>query len=107
MSPSEQTGPRQQRPDRPDPLAMSAAEKVAAEWEARHDVAARGHHAAPGGVQHYLAESRVREGAGQSGATASAAVPDRRSPTTAAGGGGPVDPAARRRRRWWPVGRRR
>jgi hypothetical protein len=40
---------------------MTAAEKVMAEWEARHDVAARGSRATPGAVQLYLAESRLRE----------------------------------------------
>jgi hypothetical protein len=51
---------RPRRPH-PDPLAMTPAEKVAAEWEARHDVAARGRHVSPDAVQHYLAESRTRE----------------------------------------------
>jgi hypothetical protein len=40
---------------------MSPAEKVMCEWEARHDVAARGSRATPGAVQLYLAESRLRE----------------------------------------------
>lgn len=41
-----------------DPLQMSVAEKLACEWEARHDVAARGRvtHVAP--VQHYLQHVR-------------------------------------------------
>ncbi|MQA34644.1 hypothetical protein [Modestobacter roseus] len=45
----------------PDPLAMSPAEKLAAEWEARHDVAARGHRVPPDAVQHYLAQHRVAQ----------------------------------------------
>jgi hypothetical protein len=51
---------RRNRPH-PDPLAMTPAEKVVAEWEARHDVAARGSRATPGAIQLYLAESRSRE----------------------------------------------
>ena len=51
------------RPDRrhPDPLTMTAAEKLICEWEARHDVAARGSRAVPGALQHYLSETRSRE----------------------------------------------
>ena len=45
----------------PDPLAMTAEEKAICEWEARHDVAARGSRATPGSIQLYLAESRSRE----------------------------------------------
>jgi len=48
-------------PRRPDPLTMTAAEKVMAEWEARHDVIARGSRATPGAIQHYLSESRSKE----------------------------------------------
>jgi hypothetical protein len=44
---------------RGDPLGMSEAEKRMAEWEARHDVAARGHRAAPDVLQHYLAHERL------------------------------------------------
>ena len=40
---------------------MTTAEEVIAEWEARHDVAARGSRASFGSVQHYLSESRSRE----------------------------------------------
>jgi hypothetical protein len=51
---------RRNRPH-PDPLAMTPAEKAICEWEARHDVAARGSRATPGAIQLYLAESRSRE----------------------------------------------
>jgi hypothetical protein len=51
---------RPRRPH-PDPLTMTPAEKVIAEWEARHDVAARGSRAGSGTVQHYLSEARSRE----------------------------------------------
>jgi hypothetical protein len=42
-----------------DPLQMTEAEKRAAEWEARHDVAARGHRAGPETLQHYFAHERL------------------------------------------------
>jgi hypothetical protein len=51
---SEKTRPK------PDPLQMSAAEKCMAEWEARHDVRARGHRGDPEAVQHYIAGARSR-----------------------------------------------
>ena len=47
------------RPE-PDPLQMSAAEKCMAEWEARHDVRARGHRGDPEALQHYIAGARSR-----------------------------------------------
>ena len=58
-----------------DPLQMTEFEKRIAEWEARHDVAARGRRAAPDVVQHYCAHERLNEvcharPAGASGATA-------------------------------------
>ena len=43
---------------KPDPLQMTAEEKCRAEWEARHDVRARGHRGDPEAVQHYIARSR-------------------------------------------------
>lgn len=42
-----------------DPLQMSLAEKLACEWEARHDVAARGRIADVAPIQHYLEHRRV------------------------------------------------
>ncbi|MGR7028105.1 hypothetical protein [Geodermatophilus sp. URMC 62] len=43
--------------------SMSAAEKLACEWEARHDVAARGKRIDPAAaLQHYLSHSRCAEG---------------------------------------------
>lgn len=42
-----------------DPLAMSTAEKLACEWEARHDVQARrGRPVDPASVAHYVAHAR-------------------------------------------------
>jgi hypothetical protein len=38
---------------------MSAAEKCMAEWEARHDVAARGHRGSPEALQHYFDRSAL------------------------------------------------
>ncbi|MCZ2860620.1 hypothetical protein [Blastococcus sp. VKM Ac-2987] len=46
-----------------DPLQMTEAEKRMAEWEARHDVSARGHRGAPDVVQHYLAHERLSHAA--------------------------------------------
>jgi hypothetical protein len=40
---------------------MTAEEKAICEWEARHDVAARGSRATPGDIALYLAHSRSRE----------------------------------------------
>ena len=41
---------------------MSVAEKLAAEWEARHDVAARGRRVDPAAaLQHYLSHSKCEE----------------------------------------------
>ncbi len=40
---------------------MTAEEKAICEWEARHDVAARGSRATPGDIALYLAQSRSRE----------------------------------------------
>jgi hypothetical protein len=52
---------RSEEPRRPsDPLQMTAAEKCTAEWEARHDVRARGHRGDPEAVQHHIAGSRLR-----------------------------------------------
>ena len=59
-------GPRTpaERPRREiaDPLQMSVAEKLACEWEARHDVAARGRIADVAPVQHYLSHLRCENG---------------------------------------------
>ncbi|SHN89025.1 hypothetical protein SAMN05660350_05020 [Geodermatophilus obscurus] len=60
-------GPEQpaDRPTRPEPREMaqphemSEVEKRMAEWEARHDVAARGHRAGPDVLQHYFAHERL------------------------------------------------
>ena len=54
----EPAGPGQARPTG-DPLQMTEAEKRAAEWEARHDVAARGRRAGAETVQHYVAHERL------------------------------------------------
>lgn len=44
------------------PIVMSAAEKLACEWEARHDVASRGRQVDPAAaLQHYLSHSRCAE----------------------------------------------
>src|SRR3954465_12281847 len=71
----------------PDPHAMTPEEKAICEWEARHDVAARGSRATPGSVQLYLAESRSRERCDE------AARPPRPEPRRAAQGPPPVPPS--------------
>ncbi len=44
------------------PITMSAAEKLACEWEARHDVASRGRQVDPAAaLRHYLSHSRCVE----------------------------------------------
>src|SRR3954466_14057031 len=64
---------------------MTAEEKAICEWEARHDVAARGSRATPGSVQLYLAESRSRERCDE-------AARPRPDPRRAAPGGPPPVP---------------
>ena len=44
-----------------EPAQMSMAEKLACEWEARHDVAARGRTVSAAPVQHYLEHSRSED----------------------------------------------
>ncbi|MGY1635956.1 hypothetical protein ACI78V_04790 [Geodermatophilus sp. SYSU D00742] len=45
-----------------EPVPMSPAEKLMCEWEARHDVAARGRRVDPAAaLQHYLSHSRCEE----------------------------------------------
>jgi hypothetical protein len=72
---------------------MSEAEKRMAEWEARHDVAARGHRPAPDVLQHYLAHERLvherlaaepRPSAGRSGATSAGPAEHQAAPAAAA-----------------------
>jgi len=56
---SSAAGPHDRR--HPDPLTLTPAEKLIAEWEARHDVVARGGRATPGALQHHLAVEHSRE----------------------------------------------
>ncbi|MGY1704819.1 hypothetical protein ACI79C_09610 [Geodermatophilus sp. SYSU D00697] len=71
---------------------MTEAEKRMAEWEARHDVAARGHRASPDVVQHHLAHERLTHGEPAS------AVPRPRPPAPEEeGASGTVRPAGRTR----------
>jgi hypothetical protein len=107
---TEEGGPSVRRTGpHPDPLAMSPGEKVAAGWEARHDVAARGHRADPGAVQHYLAGTRTRE-VQRSGSTPSTVAPEPVAvpgPPPAGSAAGLSEPTpSSRRRRWWPFGGR-
>lgn len=52
--------PRQRR-ETTEPVQMSLAEKLACEWEARHDVAARGRILDVAPVQHYLEHARSQD----------------------------------------------
>jgi hypothetical protein len=62
MSTPETTGTGRHRAHpAPAPVDMSPGEKLMCEWEARHDVVARGGRAAPGAVQHYLSETNSRD----------------------------------------------
>ncbi|SNS10911.1 hypothetical protein SAMN04488107_1409 [Geodermatophilus saharensis] len=75
---------------------MSEDEKLIAQWEARHDVAARGHRLDPQAVQDYLSHARATEHGRSAGSGHGA--------TRAAGGSaGPVPPAepAPAPRSWW------
>jgi hypothetical protein len=62
---------------RPDPLQMSLAEKLACEWEARHDVAARGRIASQAPVQQYLTHVRCEDSLHAVPRQERAAAPDR------------------------------
>lgn len=75
--------PRRDEQRKGDVVSMSEAEKLAAEWEARHDVAARGRRSAPDVLQHYMAHERLVE---RSGSTAHPHGPRRDE------GGGTGDP---------------
>ncbi|MEX5719458.1 hypothetical protein [Geodermatophilus maliterrae] len=73
MDPSESRGPRE------GAWEMTPGEKLMAQWEAQHDVAARGHRCDPLGVQHQLSRARVAE------RTHAHAPHPRRTGSTAAG----------------------
>ena len=50
------------RPERPDPVSVSVAEKLACEWEARHDVMARGGRLGdPAALAHYCTHARCED----------------------------------------------
>lgn len=91
---------------RPDPLGMTPGEKLAAEWEARHDVAARGARGSGRTVAEHLGRARVREALSRPPAAGPA-------PVVAAPPASPPPPAdgasrgGRHRRRWWQALRRR
>ena len=118
MSAQEHPGPESdiagRKGSKPSPAAeMSAGEKVAAQWEARHDVAARGGRLDPLAVQHYLSHSRTEEmqrtglAGGQQHGTppATAPVPGGHAHRGAEGTSSGEDPRGQRRRRgrllWW------
>ncbi len=92
---------------------MSPEEKLIAQWEARHDVAARGHRADPLGLQHCLARERLADrvrpprGATASGRLAepgaSPVEPRSGEPDAAAvdPGSPPARTSSTRRHPWW------
>jgi hypothetical protein len=92
---------------------MSPGEKLAAEWEARHDVAARGRRPSAESVQHYVETTRAREqrsGApgrlpGSPGSTAGA-VRGAAAADPVRAGAQASSPARDRRRSWWCFWRR-
>ncbi|MGY1669781.1 hypothetical protein [Geodermatophilus sp. SYSU D00710] len=75
---------------------MSEDEKLIAQWEARHDVAARGHRPDPQAVQDYLSHARASE-RGRPAGSGKGASRAQREPA------GPVPPtgSAPPRRSWW------
>ena len=75
---------------------MSLAEKLACEWEARHDVAARGRIADFAPVQHYLSHARCEDGINGSGRGGHRPV--RSTPPAASGSG--ISPTVRSWLRW-------
>jgi hypothetical protein len=86
---------------------MTPGEKVAAEWEARHDVAARGGHASPAGVQDYLRHRHTDEllgrGTGRPAlpATQEPAAPPTPSTPPPPEPAGTARPAPSPAPRWW------
>jgi hypothetical protein len=85
-----------------DPPQMSVAEKIACEWEARHDVAARRRIADVAPVQHYLTHARCEDG------TRAAGSGPHRAPTAhphADEHGATVPPGLRDWLRWGEEGR--
>ncbi|MGY1699831.1 hypothetical protein [Geodermatophilus sp. SYSU D00766] len=75
---------------------MSEDEKLVAQWEARHDVAARGHRLDPQAVQDYLSHARAAERGRGRGSGHGATRAAGRSAEPAAS----TQPAAPRRS-WW------
>ena len=88
---------------RPGEVAgMTQAEKLAAEWEARHDVAARDRRSAPDVLQHYVAHERMVEGSGSTAPPRGARRHEGRGTGDPADAGPPPTadvPVARTRRR--------
>ncbi|TFV48445.1 hypothetical protein, partial [Blastococcus sp. TF02A-35] len=58
-----------------DPVEMTEAEKLAAQREAQHDLAARGRRPAQENLQHYLAHERLAHGPAVRRATAARPAP--------------------------------
>ena len=78
-----------------DPLSMSITEKLACEWEARHDVAARRRISAVAPVQHYLSHARSEGRSAPAGEGRRAAHSEPRTESTPG-----VSPGVRSWLRW-------
>jgi hypothetical protein len=85
-----------------EPPQMSVAEKIACEWEARHDVAARRRIADVAPVQHYLTHTRCEDGLRSS---PGAQHREPRAPRAAEGREGDVPIGLRGWLRWGDEGR--
>ena len=83
-----------------DPPPMSVAEKLACEWEARHDVAARRRIADVEPVQHYLTHARCEDGRNAPAAAGHRAARGEHLAPSAAG----VSPGLRSWLRWGEAG---
>jgi hypothetical protein len=82
-----------------DPPPMSVAEKLACEWEARHDVAARRRIADVAPVQHYLTHARSEDGRNASAGAGRRAARGE-SPAPSSPSAQRVSPALRSWLRW-------
>jgi hypothetical protein len=95
IEPAPQTPGERRRRAPADPLQMSMAEKLACEWEARHDVAARGRILDSAPVQHYLTRARSEDRRHASGSSRPRAESTKRT-----GAGGTLQPGLLGWLRW-------
>ena len=79
---------------------MSPEEKLIAQWEAQHDVAARGSRCDPLGLQHQLGRERLADRTRPPAARATGATASREVADAAADGGQHPEPPTARRHPW-------